>query len=40
MSGRKPEQKVRAGLLNEQHMQGQRCDLLEDSLKIQEVWEN
>jgi hypothetical protein len=33
MNGRNPEQKVRAGLLNEQHIQGLRWDRLLDSLK-------
>jgi hypothetical protein len=33
MIGRNPEQKVRAGLLNEQHIQGLRWDRLLDSLK-------
>jgi hypothetical protein len=32
--GRNPEQKVRSGLLNEQHIQGLRWDRLVDSLKI------
>jgi hypothetical protein len=32
-NGRNPEQKVRAGLLNEQHIQGLRWDRLVDSLK-------
>jgi hypothetical protein len=32
MNGRNPEQKVRAGLLNEQHIQGLRWDCLVDSM--------
>jgi hypothetical protein len=33
MNGRNPEQKVRAGLLNEQHVQGLRWNCILDSLK-------
>jgi hypothetical protein len=37
MNGRNPEQKARAGLLNEQHIQGLRWDRLVDSLKTGSV---
>jgi hypothetical protein len=36
-NGRNPEQKVLAGLLNEQHIQGLRWDCLVDSLKTGSV---